>query len=623
MKQRSVANYSAVLLAAVLLATPLLLAQGTQQPVQITVDAREAARGILHAELTFPVQPGPLTLLYPKWIPGNHAPTGPVGDLVGLKVRAGSQVLTWQRDPLDMYAFQVTVPPAARSITVTLDSVSTVSSAQVTVLNWIRVLLYPKGAIADELRYAATLRLPPGWKYGTALRTEVELGDEIRFRAVSLTTLADSPVLAGAHFRTVDLDQTHQMHLAADSSSALEIAPELIEKYKRLVAETQYLFGAHHYDRYHFLVALSENIGWGGLEHHDSSDNRLPEKGLTEDAPRKIYADLLPHEFVHSWNGKYRRPAGLVRRDFNEPIETDMLWVYEGLTDYLGGVLAARSGLWTAEEFREALADTAAFLDNRPGRTWRPLGDTAVAAQTLRSAPVAWSSWRRGQDYYAESVLIWLEADVIIRQRSTGRFTLEDFLRRFHGGGSGPPSVQAFAFGDIVAGLSELIPYDWKGFFTDRLNSTSPHAPMGGVEASGWRLVYRETPSSLAKASEEVSKATDLRYSLGLSLGEGGVVRDIIPERPAAKAGMAPGHRITAVNGKRYSASSLKQVIKNAKAAGNPIELLVEDREFYKTFRLDYNDGERYAHLERDASRPDLLEQIIRSKAPPSQSSDP
>jgi predicted metalloprotease with PDZ domain len=382
-----------------------------------------------------------------------------------------------------------------------------------------------------------------------------------------------------------------------------------------LVAETTALFGARHYERYHFLVALSEDIPWGGLEHHESSDNRLPEKGLTEDAPRTIYADLLPHEFVHSWNGKYRRPAGLVRRDFNEPVETDLLWVYEGLTDYLGGVLAARSGLWTADEFREALADTAAFLDNRPGRTWRSLGDTAVAAQILRSAPAAWSSWRRGQDYYAESVLIWLEADSIIRQRSNKRYGLDDMIRRFHGGQSGPPSVSPFQFEDIVAALSELVPYDWKKFFGERLSSTSPRAPMGGIEATGWRVVYRDTPSKLAKAAAEVSKGTDLRYSLGLSLGEGGVVRDVIPEGPAAKAGMAPGNQIVAVNGNKYSPDLLRQKVKESKGRSAPIELLVEDREFFKTFRLEYDKGERYPHLERDSGRPDLLEEIIRPRA--------
>jgi predicted metalloprotease with PDZ domain len=608
-----------LLLAGFSLGAPVLQAQSAGTAMALRVDAREASRGILHAEMEIPARPGPLTLLYPKWIPGNHAPTGPVADLVGLKVRAGGRDLAWERDPLDMYAFRVNVPVGAQAVTVAFDSLATVGSPHLTVLNWIRTVLYPQGSDVDELRVATSLRLPPGWKFGTALPVLRETPEAVEFQPVSMTTLADSPVIAGNYFRRVPLsdgaDVAHYLDMAADSQAALELTPELIGKYRQLVAEASALFGSRHYERYHFLVALSEQVPWGGLEHHESSDNRLPEKGLTEDSPRKVYADLLPHEFVHSWNGKYRRPEGLVRRDFNQPIQTDLLWVYEGFTDYLGGVLAARSGLWSPQDFRDSLADTAAFLDNRPGRTWRPLADTTVAAQILRGAPVAWSAWRRGQDYYVESVLIWLEADTILREKSQGRYSLDDLARRFHGGRSGPPAVSPFSSEDVFAALAELVPHDWKGFFGERLNSTAARAPMNGIEASGWRTAFRDTQSDFSKAIEATSKTTDLRYSIGLSLAQDGVVRDIIPGAPAAQAGMAPGMKLMAVNGRRYSPALLREAIKNAKGTAGPIELLVEDREFYKTYRVDYHDGERYPHLERDESRPDLLEEIIRPRA--------
>ena len=599
-------------------------------PVRLTVDAREATRGILHATLDIPARPGPLTLFYPKWIPGNHAPTGPISELAGLRATTGGREVHWKRDPLDMYAFHLEVPPGSTSVQVALDYLIPMGTAGSTwgasatpnllVLNWNSVVLYPQGEDVSTIPYAARLQLPPGWDHASPLAASEDAGGTLEFPTVSLYTLVDSPVIAGAFLRTVPLSQgsspSQLLSIVADSPAALEIKPEVMQQYEQLVAEANALFGARHYENYRFLLTLSDHIAGGGLEHHESSDNRLQEKGLSDDSQRKLRADLLPHEFVHSWNGKFRRPEGLVQKDFNHDLTTDLLWVYEGLTQYLGQVLAARSGLWTDQDFRENLAETAAYLDTRPGRTWLSLGEVAVASPVLRTTRSAYGTWRRSRgDIYDEAVLIWLEADAILRQRSQGRYSIDEFCRRFHGGSSGPPGVVPFKLNDIVATLTEMVPYDWDGYFAERMQSTSARAPMGGIEASGWRVTYSDTLPDLLKASEEVNKYTELRYSIGVILAEGGAVRDVIPDGPAAQAGIAPGVQIIAVNGRRYSPSVLRQAIKAAKGNTEPLELIVEDSEFYKTYRVNYQDGERYPHLERDANRSDLLAEILKPRA--------
>lgn len=629
MQNRSRTQTGIRLLAVLLLAAPILVAQSQPSVISLRVDAREASRGILHAQMTLPVEPGPLTLLYPKWIPGEHGPTGPIRDLAGLRFTAAGQDVTWERDPLEVYAFRLEVPAGARSLDVSLDFLVPMRGGSFTegpsatphlvVLSWNTVVLYPKGRRVADLTYAASLQLPAGWKFGTALPVERESSGNVEFKPVSLTTLVDSPLLAGAHFRRLPLSEgsepSHYIDMASDSEAALEMSSELIASYKRLVGEAGALFGARHYGQYHFLLTLSDHVAHFGLEHHESSDNRVFERTLSDEAERRWLAYLLSHEFAHSWNGKYRRPARLATPDFQQPAETDLLWVYEGLTSYLGSILPPRSGLWSAQDFRDELARIAGMMDNRSGRSWRPLVDTATAAQILYGAPLAWRDWRRWTDFYDESVLIWLEADVLLRQRSQGRYTLDDFTRRFHGGQSGTPRVIPYTFEDVAAALAEIVPYDWKGFFNDRLNSKSPHAPLGGIEGSGWRLVYRDTPSEALKTWEESLQRTELRYSVGLFLREDGVVGDILPNGPADKAGLAPEMKLIAVNGRKFSVPLLKQAIKAAKGTTAPIELLVEDREFYKTFRLDYHDGEKYPHLERDGSKPDLLEQIIKPRA--------
>ncbi|MDI3290853.1 hypothetical protein [Polyangium sp. 15x6] len=598
------------------------------QTIRLSVDLSEAPRRIFHAKLIIPVTPGPLTLLYPKWIPGHHSPEGPIANLVGLKFTAAGQTLAWRRDDVDMYAFHLEAPAGANAIEAELDYISpsqasegSAASAQLAVLSWNQVLLSPQGRAPGDLTYAATLRLPAGWKFGTALPVARQSGETIEFDPVSLTTLVDSPVLSGAHFRTIPLSVSglppHQIDMAGDSEWALEMPSKMVENYQRLVTEAHALFGAHPYRSYRFLVSLSDHVGgYLGLEHHESSDNRPPERSLGTYGLQQLTGSLLSHEFVHSWNGKYRRPAGLATPDFEQPMKGELLWVYEGLTEHLGNVLAARSGLFTPEEFREDLASTAAYLDRtRPGRTWRPLADTAISAQVLYDAPQEWRSWRRGTDFYDEGVLIWLEADGIIRHQTQGQRSLDEFIRLFHGGSGGVPEMKPYTFDDVVAALDDVAPYDWKGFFDARLNSTGPRAPLGGIESSGWKLTYTDKPNELAESiDKEYRRVADFSYSIGLRVrtrNEDGKILDAIRGMPAELAGLAPGMKLIAVNGRQWSAEELRHALRTRK----PIELLVENAGFYRTYFVNYTEGEKYPHLERDASRPDLLGELIKPRA--------
>jgi predicted metalloprotease with PDZ domain len=605
-------------------------ASGQTPPIKLDVDATDAARKVLHARLQIPAQPGKLTLLYPKWLPGDHSPTGPITDLVGLKMSAGGKPVEWRRDAEDMYAFVVELPAGASSLDITLDSLSppgadgsasgASATAQLADISWSDVVLYPKGPKASELQYAPTLRLPAGWQYGTALVQADRASDVIHFEPVSLETLVDSPVVAGAYFRTVDLTPggklPHSLHIVADSEAALEIKPEDSRHFSRLVAETGELFGARHYRAYHFLLTLSDHVAHFGLEHHESSDNRQGEKYLIDADSLKLKASLLPHEMVHSWNGKYRRPTGLATPDFEQPMLGELLWVYEGLTDYLGQVLTARCGLWTEEDFRQKLALEAARLDRQPGRSWRPLVDTTVAAQLLYGARKEGNAWRRSVDFYPEGALIWLEADVLIRQQSQGRHSLDDFCQRFYGGPSGPPRVVPYSLDDVVAALNEVAPHDWRQFFQQRVYEIDPRAPLGGIEGGGWRLVYSNTVPDLLKSAESAQKFTDLRFSLGLTINEGGAVQDVIPGSPADKAGVGAAMKLVAVNGRRWTADLLRTAVKTARTNTAPIELLVENEDYFKSCKLDYHEGEKYPRLERDSTKPDLLTGILKSRAP-------
>jgi predicted metalloprotease with PDZ domain len=488
------------------------------------------------------------------------------------------------------------------------------------VISWNQVLLYPQGWKSDEITYAASLKLPANWKYGTPLPVASSAAEDgqtqIKFQPASLTALIDSPVITGEFLKVVKLadDPLVEMDIAADSAAALEPPPEVWDHYKNLVQQAYKLFGAHHYRDYHFLYSLSDHVAHFGLEHHESDDSRVDERGLVDESERKMEASLLPHEYVHSWNGKYRRPADLATPDYQQPMQDDLLWVYEGLTNYLGTVLAARSGLLNAQESRDDLALTAAALDHTPGRAWRNLQDTADDAAELYFVPRAWESWRRGTDFYDEGTLDWLWADVIIRQQSKGKKTLDDFCKLFHGAPSTPPMVKTYTFDDVVNTLNQVVAYDWRGFWTERLTNHGPGAPLGGVEGSGWKLAYDETPSEMNCGGECNSHYVDAKYSIGLNLREDGTIVDTIEGLPAAAAGVGPGMKLIGVNGRHYSSDILRDALKAAKTGIEPIELLVENTDYYKVFKLDYHGGERYPHLVRDETKPDLLTDIYNAK---------
>jgi predicted metalloprotease with PDZ domain len=595
--------------------------------VTISVDATSAPRKIFHASLKIPAAPGTLTLYYPKWIPGEHAPDGPVVDLAGLKFSAGVQTLKWRRDLLDGFTLHVEVPAGATEVAAELDFLSPAtleggfsagSSAtdKLAVISWNQVLLYPAGYKSDDINYTASLKIPEGWKFGTPLPVTSQSGNEIHFASVSLTTLVDSPVITGEFLKVVPLasDPVTEMDIAADSAAALDAPQETWDHYKSLVDQAQKLFGAHHYRDYHFLYTLSDHVAHFGLEHHESDDSRVDERGLVDDTSRKLDAGLLPHEYVHSWNGKFRRPADLTTPDYQQPMQDDLLWVYEGLTNYLGFVLTARSGLLTADQDRDDLALTAAALDHLPGREWRNLQDTADAAPQLYFAPDSWHSWRRGTDFYAEDTLTWLWADVIIRQQSKGHKTLDDFCKLFHGAPSSGPMVKTYTFDDVVNALNQVTPYDWRGFWAERLTNHGPGAPLGGIQGSGWKLVYDETPSEMLSASATMNHFVPVAFALGLELRDDGGITDTTEGSLAAKAGIGPGMKVVAVNGRRFSPEILRDAIKSAKTGTAPIELLVENTEYYKTYKLDYHGGEIYPHLVRDESKPDLLSDILKAK---------
>jgi predicted metalloprotease with PDZ domain len=602
--------------------------------IVLSVDASEAPRKIFHAQLRIPAKPGTLTLYYPKWIPGEHGPTGPITDLTGLKFTASGKVLPWRRDLRDGFTFHVEVPAGESEVIANLDYASPASSEagytaglaateKLYIVNWNTLLLYPAGYGSDELTYSASLKLPAGWKYGTSLHVSNQAANDIHFAPVSLTMLVDGPVVAGEYLRVVPLTPANdptpaELDLAADSAAALDAPEEVWQHYRSLVKQAGILFGARHYTHYNFLLTLSDHVAHFGLEHHESNDSRIEERSLIEEDGRKLAAGLLSHEYVHSWNGKYRRPADLATPDYEQPMQTDLLWVYEGLTSYLGDLLSARSGERTPELARDALAEIAADLDHRSGRVWRNLQDTADGVPDMQNAPRGWEDYRRGLDYYDEDVLTWLWADVIIRQQTkdvkSGPKSLDDFCKLFHGAPSGPPMVKPYTFDDVVAALNQIAPYDWRGFWTDRLSNHGPGAPLGGVEGSGWKLVYDENPSELARAEDRDGKSLGAHYSLGLNAGTDGVIKDTVEGMVAAKAGIGPGMKIIAVNGRAFSPDAWHDAIHAAKTNPSPIELIVENTDYFRVVKLDYHGGEKYPHLVREESKPDLLTEIYRAK---------
>jgi predicted metalloprotease with PDZ domain len=615
---------------AALLAAGSSVAIAQSAPITLSVDLTEAPRKILHATEVMPVTPGPLTVVYPKWIPGEHGPTGPIENMAGFFITANGQPVKWERDKVDMFAYHINVPQGATKLEMKIDFLASSSlsgfssggstSENLALLSWNTLLVYPDNTDASQVMFTPSITIPAGWKFGTALEKDGGSGQMSSFKTVSLEQLVDSPVLAGRYFREValapEITPKHYLDMAGDGPEEVELSKEHIAEFDRLVRETGALYKSRHYGAYHFLITLSNEVAHFGLEHHQSSDDRVPATTFIDDREFVLGGLLLPHEFTHSWNGKYRRPAGLVTSNYQKPMEGDLLWVYEGLTEYLGDVLAARCGIWTPEQYKQRLSTIAAQYDNRPGRTWRDIQDTATAAQILYAAGGGWDNWRLSVDYYDEGELIWLDVDTTIRKMTDGKKTLDDFVAKFHGlGGDTGPKVVPYTFEDVVAGLNGVVANDWATFLRSRLDSNSYQAPLGGLENGGYKLSYSDKPNAWSAMEDAESGSFNFWYSIGLHAGKSGTVPDVLKGGVADKVGIGPGMKIIAVNGRAYTPDVLKAAIHDAKDSGPAIELIVENTGFFRVIRLDYHDGERYPQLERLASGPDRMDDILKPQA--------
>ncbi len=592
--------------------------------ITLDVDATDIARRIVRVKQNIPVRTGALTLLYPEWLPGNHAPRGPIDKLAGLVITGNGQKLTWTRDPLNVYAFHVDVPEGVQSINADYQYLTPTDSAQGRVvmtpsmlnLQWNAVVLYPAGHYASRIDVTASVKYPSGWQAATALDTAGKDGDTVRYQTVPLDILVDSPVYAGRHFRQIDLAPGAQvpvrLNVVADAARFLEAKPEHVAQHRAMTAQALKLFGAQHYDHYDFLFSLSEQMAGNGLEHQRSSENGLSADYFTGWDEKTGSSDLLAHEFVHSWNGKFRRPADLWTPNYSVPMQDSLLWVYEGQTQYWGNVLTARSNLRPMQASRDALALVAAtYTDNRPGMQWRSVQDTTNDPVISRRSPKPYRNYQLSEDYYSAGQMIWLEADARIRAKTGNKKSLDDFARAFFGVDDGVWKTQkTYTFDDVVATLDGVVADDWATFLRTRLDGKTPLT--GGLEASGWRLVYRDEPNALAKARAKDSKGgADFTYSLGLSADKDGKIGEVRWDSAAFNAGLGTGMTLVAVNDIEYGKDAMEAAIKAAKTDKAPIQVMVKEFDRYRTISVDYHDGLRYPHLERISGKPDYLTPIF------------
>ena len=593
----------------------------------LVVDLTDAPKKMFRIAETIPVSSGPLTLYYPKWIPGEHSPSGPIQNIAGLVIKANGKQLPWRRDLREMYAIHLDVPQGVSQLDLSFQflspgdggefGASASATPDLVDVEFNQVAFYPAGHYTRQITIAPSVTLPSGWKYATALDVAGQSGDTTRFRPVTFNNLVDSPLIAGVHFNRVDLDPGAKvpvhLNVIGDGADDVKLTDKQLARQRAVVQQTLKLFGAHHYGHYDFLLTLSDHTGHFGLEHHQSSDDRLPANFFTDDTMHMLAASLMPHEYVHSWNGKFRRPADLWTPTFMEPMQDDLLWVYEGLTDYWCGVLTARSGLWSDAQYRDSLASIAAAMAHRTGRAWRSLQDTADAAPLTYYGGGGWANWRRGTDFYPEGQLLWLDVDTQIRELSHGKHSLDDFARAFYGMDNGSYVTRTYTFDDVVKTLDQVQPYDWAGFLRARLDYTGDTLPEHGIERGGWQLVYTDKPNDMDKAMEKVRHGVNLAYSLGLAVGGDGQIHDVQWDGPSFKAGLVPGLTVVAVNGKDYSADTLKDAVTAAKTGTAPIELLVKNQDIYSTYKIDYHGGLQYPHLVR-AKGKDLIGAIATAR---------
>lgn len=597
--------------------------------IRLRVDASDVTRRIFRVRETLPVRPGALTLLYPQWLPGNHAPRGPIEQLAGLRIRAGGRELPWTRDPEHVHAFRVRVPQGVDELDIEFEVATPQAPEQGRVvvtqrllgLQWNQVVLYPAGHYARRIAVAAELRLPPDWRPATALAATAPPGEDgwTRFAPVSLEQLVDSPVFAGPHTGRVELTAGEgppvRLNIFAEDPADIAVTQKQVEAYRAMVRETYAALGPPRYPRYDFLLALSDTFGGIGLEHHDSSENSHPPghfRAWDEDVGNR---DLLAHEFVHSWNGKYRRPARLWTPAYNHPMRDDLLWVYEGLTNWYGFVLTARAGLWSPEFARDAIAATAALHDRRrPGRDWRPLADTTYQPIIAARRPLAWPSWQRVEDYYSESVLLWLEVETRLRELTGEARGLDDFSRRFFAARPDEGRVSTYELRDVIAGLSRVAPFDWAALLRDRVEATGK--PVGEALArTGWKLVYEAEPNAFVRDSEKARRVTDLTYSLGVTVNRDGLLTEVIWGSPAFEAGLTANTTLVAVDGRAWTADLLKDAVERAKDGSGVVELLVRNQDRYRTVRVEYRGGLVYPRLRRVEGTPDRLAALFAPRA--------
>jgi predicted metalloprotease with PDZ domain len=600
--------------------------------ISLSVDLANVNARVVNVRETIPVKSGEITLLYPQWLPGTHSPSNTVTNLAGLMVTADGKAIRWLRDRVDMWAFHLDVPKGATALQVSFEYLAPVRAREgrisnaIADLTWNSLLLYPAGYFARRIQFAPELRLPEGWKFATSLEVKSQSGSLVQFKDTTLNTLVDSPLYAGVNYKRLDIssgpDNPVYLDVFADKPEQLEVTPEELQLHKNLVVQAQKLFNSRHYDRYDFLLSVSDTVGGKGLEHHQSSEDGTRGNYFTDWAAGVMGRALLAHEYTHSWNGKFRRPAGLWTANFNTPMQNDLLWVYEGLTDYYGNVLAARSGMRTLDQARDVIAGIAANFKISPGRNWRSLEDTTnQAIMSFHGAqPEDWPSRQRGLDYYQESDLIWLDADTTIRELSDGHKCLDDFAKLFFGIDNGSYVTVTYTFEDIVKALNTVQPYDWAAFFRTHVYEVAPRVPEDGITRGGYRVVYNDVETDWMKRTDR-SRGTSFATSLGFSLqGEdsdtgqvnaGDRIRDVWWESPAFKAGMTPDMQLMAVNDQVFSVANLREAIVAAEKNRVPIKLLVKRGKDLVTLNLNYYLGLRYPHLERVASTPDRLDEIL------------
>lgn len=592
-------------------------------PIRLQVDTTDLDHRLFQVREQLPVKPGPLTLYFPQFLPGTHGPYGEIERLAGLKMFVGERELPWLRDTVAPYAFHVEIPKGAGELSLQFqflaptakDGSRPLITREMLNLQWNSTVLYPAGYYASAIQVEPSVRLPAGWQQASALRVLGQAAENtLRFQPVSLETLVDSPLFAGQHLKRIELDPPGSprpvvLNLLADEAAQLQASEEQIQAHRQLVQQADRLFGARHFAKYDFLLALSDNLGGIGLEHHESSENGVKPNYFKDWAKRAGSRGLLPHEFVHSWNGKFRRPADLWTATYNEPMRDSLLWVYEGQTQYWGQLLATRSGLVSTEQARQNLANVAASYEYRAGRLWRSLQDTTnEGTMTRKGGSTDWKNWQRGADYYDEAALIWLDADTLIREASGGARSLDDFARAFFGVDDGRVQPLTYTFEDVVAALDKVQPHDWRGFLRSRLDSKSPGAPLDGLKRAGWQLTWADSESEFDKANDAEWKTDDFAYSLGLNLRRDGQVDSVMWGGPAFQAGMSRALQVLAVNGVAYKAERLAAAVTANKDGKAPIALLVKEGERYRTLQLDYRGGLRYPRLSRIEGTPERLD---------------